>query len=324
MLWSALSESFIGKVIIFQTVMLHAGMVITIVFLVAKKYWRIYEAKKTDEFTDKVINILFAEPGAKTTTVLLFWDKDIYRKVLLSQIKVLTGHERETMVKHYIVMNFYAYDCVQVKSRYWWRRLRALIRIDILASTDSRAIFLRAIEDANSLVALEATRALSRLPQNVSPAILFASLERVSLKRQTALLEVINNIGQNYSVDAICDYLKTCKNEDMAMACVQVLGALQGYQVIPQLEEILKNPAEYSELYLVKILDAIALISDPNVIGAIHPLLSHPSPKVRARSLYTLAILGDEALAGILENFKKTDANVEVQRIIREIQKKAA
>jgi positive regulator of sigma E activity len=324
MLWSALSETFIGQVVIFQTVMLHAGMVTTIVFLIARKYWRKYEAQKADQFTDKVINILFADPGAKTNTVLFWWDKDIYRDVLLSQIKVLTGHERETMVKHYLDMGFYSYDCVQVKSRYWWRRLRALIRIDILASTDSRAIFLRAIEDANSLVALEATRALSRLHQNVNPAMLFTSLERVSLKRQTALLEVISNIGQNYSVDAICDYLKICKNEDMAIACVQVLGTLQGYQVIPQLEEILKKPDEYSELYLVKILDAIALISDPNVIRAIHPLLSHASPRVRARSLYTLAILGDEALAGILENFKKSDANVEVQRIIQEIQKKAA
>ncbi|AZZ36850.1 hypothetical protein CIK05_08620 [Bdellovibrio sp. qaytius] len=324
MLWAALTETFIGQVVIFQTVMLHAGMVTTIAYLILRKFWRKYEAKKVDQFTDRVIGILFAEPSAKRKTVLFWWDQAIYREVLLSQIKVLTGPERDTMVRHYVEMNFFAQDCIHVKSRYWWRRLRALIRIDVLALPNSRSIFLKAIEDTNSLVALEATRALSRLPQNVSAAMLFTSLERVSLRRQTALLEVISNIGQNYSVEAICDYLKISKNEEMAMACVQVLGTLQGYQVIPQLEVILKKPNEYSEAYLVKILEAIALISDPAVINAIHPLLSHGSAKVRAHAIYTLSILGDEKLSEILENFKKTDHEVEVQRVIRKIQKSAA
>jgi len=321
---SALSESFIGRVVIFQTVMLHAGMVATIVFLVLRKYWRKYEAKKNDQFTEKIINYLFADSRQRTKTVLFWWDQAIYRDVLLSQIKVLTGSEREILVKHYLEMNFFAKDCVQVKSRYWWRRLRSLIRIDVLASTDSRAVFLKAIEDSNSLVALEATRALSRLPLNVNPTVLFTSLERAGFKRQTALLEIINNIGNNYGVEAICDYLKTCNNEEMAMACVQVLGDLRCYQAISQLEEVLKNSQEYSDLYIIKTLDALALISDPQVTELINPLLTHPTASVRAHALSTLSVLGDQELLARLEIIKKTDANVEVQRIIQKIQKSAA
>ena len=320
---TSLSESFIGEVVLFQTVMLLSGTVATVVFLLLRNAWHRYKNRKKDIFTEEIINLLFERRSAVKKN-LFAWDRAIYREILLSQIKVLVGVERDVMIKHYIDSGFLADDSVQVRSRYWWRRLRALIRIDILAQNDSRLIYLKAINDHNLLVALEATRALSRLPQNVSPAVLFASLERVALTRRTALLEVINNIGTHYSVEAICDYLKNCTSEEMAEACVQVLGDLRAYQAIPLLEEILLKHEKHSPLLVVKVLDALSLISDPAVIPLMRPLLKHQSAQVRARSLNALALLGDDQIYNELESLKKSDNDVEIQRVIQKIQKSAA
>lgn len=320
---TSLSESFIGKVVLFQTIVLLSGTVATMLFLLLRNAWHRYENRKKDIFTEEIINLLF-ERRVTPKSFLFWWDRTIYREILLSQIKVLVGVERDVMIKHYVESGFFTDDSVQVRSRYWWRRLRALIRIDILAQNDSRLIYLKAIHDQNLLVALEATRALSRLPQKVSPAVLFTSLERVALKRKTALLEVINNIGTHYSVEAICDYLKNCNNEEMAEACIQVLGDLRAYQAIPLLEEVLLKPKEYSILLIVKVLDALSLISDPAVISLVRPLLKHESAHVRASSLNALALLGDDQIYAELENFKKSDSDVEMQRVIQKIQKSAA
>lgn len=322
MIFSSLSENFVGKVVLLQAVVLSVGTALTLIYLYLRNLWNDYENQKKNIYTEEIINMLFVESKSQVLPFLLWWDRAIYRDVLLSQIKVLIGQERDIMLKHYIDMKFLAADYIEVESRSWWKRLRALIRIDVLALTESRIVYLKAIKDSNNLVVLEATRALSRLPQNVSPNMLFMSLERVGLRRQTALLEIITNIGSNYSVEAICDYLQICDNEEMAVACVKVLGDLRAYQALTLLEEVIINHEDYSEKYLVKVLDALSLISDPEAIEMIRPLLNHSSPLVRARSLNTLSILGDNKLN--LENLKNTDTDVEVQRVIQKIQKSAA
>ena len=75
---------------------------------------------------------------------------------------------------------------------------------------------------------------------------------------------------------------------------------------------------------MVKVLDALSLISDPAVIPLMRPLLKHQSAQVRARSLNALALLGDDQIYNELESLKKSDNDVEIQRVIQKIQKSAA
>lgn len=322
---TSLFSTYIGKIVLIQAALLAGGVTTTIGLLLFRNLIKRQTENKINFYTENIIHILL-EKNDKPIK-LWPWERAIYRDVLLGQIHILAGHERDLMINHYVSMSFFNDDVFQTKSRDWSKRLTALIRLDTLSIIKAREVFIKALNDSHPLVVLAATRALSRLAKEnliqFDPNLLFKSLEQVGLERRTALIEVIANIGSHCGPEVICEYLQSCKNPDMAIACIHVLGELRALQAMPIFLHALNYPEQFSKSYLAKVLDAVPLIGDPEAIVPIRNLLSHESAKVRARAVMALHLLGDDQFYSQMQVLKSVETDVEVQRAIDKVEKKA-
>ncbi len=323
-----LLKSFIGKVVLVQTLLLFFGIFMTIILLISRNALTDYRKKIQEKLSERLIDFLFSQEKAKIK--VWPWQKNIYRDTILNQIHILAGQERDKMVTKYVDCGFLEKDQEQAGSRSWARRLLALIRLDALSLTKTNDVFVRSLNDSHPLVVLSAIRALSRLGKKFEPAqtilfhpnVLLKSLEQVSLERRTALIEVISNIGFHHGAQIICDYLKICEKPEMAMACAHVLGELRDPLAMPIFLQALESPSAHSEAFLIKVLEAIPLIADPDAIQPLRKLLQHKSPQIRARVILALNALGDNEFFQEIEILRTNDSELEVQRALKKIEKR--
>ena len=155
------------------------------------------------------------------------------------------------------------------------------------------------------------------------PTLLLKSLESIGLERRTALIEVISNIGSYHGARILCNYLKDCKSPEMAIACAHVLGELRDPLAMPIFLDALHSPHLNSEAFLIKVIDSVSLIADPEAIAPLRILLKHPLPPIRARAIKALVALGDEGSLQEIENLRRHDSDIEVRRALQKIERKA-
>ncbi len=323
-----LLDTVIGKVVFVETILLTSGILITIFILAWRNILTTFHKKNQETLSEGLIDFLFNEKPVKVK--IWPWQRDIYRDAILHQIHILAGQERDKMVALYVESGFLFKDQEQTRSRSWAHRLMALIRLDALSLISTNHVFIRALKDSHPLVVLSAIRALSRLEKNatsdqnllIHPNLLLKSLEDVGLERRTALIEVISNIGFHHGAQIICDYMKDCKNSEMSIACAHVLGELRDPLAMPIFLNALNFPNLNSEAFLIKVLDSIPLIADPEAIKPLRNFLQHKSSTIRARAIIALAALGDEDSRHEIEILRINDSEIEVRRALQKIEKR--
>ena len=314
-------HGFIGVVVLAQAVLLGLAVVVTVIFLLIRQKWVAHSKRKQNQYNDKLIELLFGtgapNQGAAEMPNIWFWQESVFRDVILNQIQVMDGVEREKLVKLYFRAGYFEADKQMLLSRAWWRRLRTVIRLDVLSAPECREPFLELLRDPHDLVVLSATRALSHLGHAGDEEKIFASLELIQLRRRDAMVEILHNIAGHWGAETISRYLEGGPDPELAIACIRVLGERRATEAMPVFMKMLKSRDALTSEMLTELLDAIRLIFDPESIELVRPLLRHDSEEVRAKCVAVLSEFGDPEAMTEIETMQGRDESVEVLRAIR-------
>jgi HEAT repeat protein len=315
------SSGIIGWVVVAQAVLLGIAVVLTSLFLVSRAIWLKHKARIQDDYGRILIELLFeTSAGQSAQTVRLpkiwFWQESIFRDVILHQIHALSGDERATLIKLYVRDGYLANDQKLLQSRAWWVRLRASIRMDLLTLHECAPFFTELMKDPNLLVALCATRALSRLSVSIDEELVFATLERVGNRRREAAIEVLSNLVAISGPNRLIQYLEHKPESPIAISCVRILGDSRAVEAAGVLLQILNVPSFFPDDLITEVLEALRKIGDPSALDLAKATLHHSSPTVRATSVLLLQEFG-ETLSPEDKLILEQDASVEVRRALQ-------
>ncbi len=309
----------IGLVVFTQAILLCFGIVATGLFLVTRAIWTKYRFEKKDEYEKYLVEFLFEGNASNPKSLQLgIWQKQIFRDVILHQIRVLSGDERNALVRIYVGAGYLEKDRKLLRSRAWWVRLRALIRMDLLSLGENRDSFINSMRDRHAIVALCATRAVSRLPGEIDDEFLFSTLVRVGGRRREAAVEVLSNIGSNSGSGRIISYLEKNPDSPIAVACVKVLGDLRAVEASCVFLQIMNTPELFPDELITEVLQGLRMIADPAGLDLAKQTLRHSSPLVRATSIYFVQELGGSFTTEELETLNQ-DPSIEVRRALQSI-----
>ncbi len=312
-------HGIIGVFVFVQAILLCIGIVTTALFLVMRAAWTKYRVAKKDEYEKLLIGLLFESGTSDPKSLQLeFWQERIFRDVILHQIRVLSGDERDRLVRLYVGAGYLEKDRQLLRSRSWWIRLRALIRMDLLSLDVNRDSFLKSMNDRHPIVALCATRAVSRLPGEIDDDFLFSTLVRVGGRRREAAVEVLSNIGSNSGLERIISYLEKNPESPIAVACVKVLGELRAVEASGVFLQIMNTPELFSDELISEVLQGLRQIADPAGLDLARQTLRHSSPRVRATSIYFVQELGGSFTTEELDTLNQ-DSSIEVRRALQSI-----
>jgi hypothetical protein len=316
-----LTSGVIGWVVVGQAILLSLAVFVTGLFLYTRSLWLKHKTRKQEQYERILIELLFeSEPGQTVSQDRLpnvwFWQEAIYRDVILHQIGILSGNERLTLTKLYVRTGFLEEDKRLLKSRHWWIRLRALIRIDLLSLNECRDIFYQMMDDPSLLVAMCATRALSRLTVEIDCDLVFTTLERVGRRRNEAAIEVLSNLVITSGPQRLISYLEHKPDSPIAVSCIRVLGEARVVESVAIFLQIMNTPTLFANEMIIEVLEALRKIADPAGLDLAKVTLHHPSPMVRAKSVLFLQELGEPFSPEDLLSLQR-DSSVEVQRVLQ-------
>lgn len=307
----------IGLIVFAQAILLFFAIIATGVFLIARSIWTKHSLFKEDEYSKLLIELLFESNTSKLKSLKLeFWQERIFRDVILHQIRLLSGAERDALIGLYTRAGYLEKDRNLLQSRSWGVRLSSLIRMDLLLLPENREAFVNSMSDQHPLVALCATRAISRLPVEIDDELLFSTLVRVGGRRREAAIEVLSNVGTNSGLERIISYLEKNPESPIAVACVVVLGDLRAVEASNVFLQIMNSPELFSDDLITEVLQGLRKIADPAGLALAKQTLRHSSPRVRATSVYFIQELGGSFSAEDLEVLNE-DLSVEVRRAMQ-------
>ncbi len=307
----------IGLIVFVQAIMLFFGIIATGLFLIGRAIWTKHRLSKEDEFNKILIEFLFESNTSKLNSLKLeFWQTTIFRDVILHQIRLLSGQERDELIGLYTRAGFLKKDRNLLHSRSWGVRLSSLIRMDLLLLPENREAFVHSMSDQHPLVALCATRAISRLPVEIDDELLFSTLVRVGGRRREAAIEVLSNIGTNSGLERIISYLEKNPESPIAVACVVVLGDLRAVEASNVFLQIMNSPELFSDELITEVLQGLRKIADPAGLALAMQTLRHSSPRVRATSIYFIQEVGGSFSTEDLQTLNE-DLSVEVRRAMQ-------
>jgi hypothetical protein len=308
----------IGWAVVGQAALLSLAVVMTSIFLVTRAVWLKH---KKEDYDRILIELLFETEATRGTSPLQQlkiwpWQEAIYRDVLLQQIRVLSGDERAKLVSLYVRSGFLATDQRLLRSRAWSVRLRALIRMDLLTLDQCSPAFIEMMSEQNLLVALCATRALSRLTVEVDDAFVFSTLERVGGRRREAAIEVLSNLVTVSGPSRIIHYLEHKPDSPIALSCIRILGDLRAVEASGVLLQILNTPMLFPDEVITEVLESLRKIADPSALELAKETLHHSSAAVRAKSILFLQEFGEPISAEDQEALQQ-DPSIEVRRALQ-------
>ncbi|MBN8554453.1 MAG: HEAT repeat domain-containing protein [Deltaproteobacteria bacterium] len=278
-----------------------------------KRQWqRRNNEGRADAFRQAIVDYLFTDPE-RNAFLPQFKKKDRYffRRILLDQLENIESAERSYLVKLYSHFQFLYEDLRELKSFFWWNRLAAVIRLEIVRTQDAVPMLSRLIDDKNDLVAIASMRALSTLDYPDKISKILYSLSRRAPERHDIFVEILTNIGRGQS-EKIIDYLNECFDPSIAAICVSVLGALKAKEALPLCVGLLTSSSDDVAAESAK---ALGKIGDPQAILFLRKEIHHESAKVRAEVVISLLSLGDSDFELSLGAVQK-DPSVIVRRAL--------
>ena len=317
---------WIQTVIVDEAVLLVALVAGTFFFLLWRGVWVAFRKRTEERLADLLVKNLFAgdaqADGGLPAIPLKLWQRQIYRDIILNSLHEIEGAERLLLIRHYFQQGYFAHDLDLLESRAWWRRLSAIIRLDVLSVEPCREPFVNALGDEHPLVRLGAARALSRLGGSKNTALVLATLDRVGIFRLDAQVEILHNICVNVGPAPICERLLKTKDDRTALACVKALGQLRAPEATPVFENLLVNT--HSEPLIEAVLEGLRQIGDPECAPTVARFLQHAQAAIRAQALLTLFTIHSEEAYARLPGLREGDLSFEVQSVISAIERRAA
>jgi hypothetical protein len=298
-------------------------LIILLLFYVTAKRLRRRWQRRNNEgraaaLKNSILDYLFAEKD-RESLIPKFKRSDglFFRRILLTQLENIEGSEREHLVDLYRYFQFLHEDIRSLASFFWWNRLAAVIRLEILKSQETSEALVKLIDDKNDLVAIAAMRALSALefPDKISK-ILY-SLSRRAPERKDVFVEILSNIGRGHA-EKIIDYLNECFDPYIAAVCLSVLGSLKAKEAFPLCVGLLSSSNDEVATEAAK---ALGKIGDSQAIPFLRNELGHESAQVRSEVVVSLLLLGDAEFHLQLDQVQK-DPSVIVRRALFDARQK--
>jgi len=245
---------------------------------------------------------------------LRFYDKYFVRRLLIAQVSVNDTEDREYLVKLYRELGYLDADLKSLKSRFWWTRLAAAVRLEALEADFLSERFTRLIEDPNDFVAIVAMRAISVLgdPGRIDPIL--DALSRRAPSRRDLFVEMFTNLAGHRSLEVL-DYLRQTFDPYVASICVEVLGQLKLEESYDQVLRLLKSSDDGVVESCTK---ALGILEREEAMEHLRPLLKHENERIRSASLRSLKQLKDPRLQWALKDLK-SDPSRMVQRALFEV-----
>jgi len=282
-------------------------------YVILRRTQRILSRWKNDERALHYLRQIFVcSQSPRDEDVQIQWnDKLFFRRLLLSQLSLMEGVEAARLIFLYKKIGYWNEDLKALRSRLWWIRLAAIIRLEAIRASELEGVFLRMVEDPNDLVAIVATRAISALNYQGAIDPVLDALSRRAPARRDIFAEILTNFG-NARVAELLAYLEQTYDPYLASLCIEVLGNLEATEAI---DTILSFTASSDDAVVEAAIVALGKMSDPMVLDKIRLLLDHESERIRAASIRALHLLSDPQLSWAHQKLK-ADSTLSVRRAL--------
>ncbi len=269
-------------------------------------YWSRYLASRKNYFEQPVLGLL--EDPARTTVLergLRPFDRRVIGELLLQQATELKGQERYNMTRIFERLEYVSFEKKQLRSRAWWHRREAAIKLGIMRSESAVPDLVRAVKDNSEVVRLAAVRALGETNHPEGIKVLLDVMQNTERWTGDRVLEVVANIG-DYIKEDVLSRLKTTTKPRAKLLLVQLCGIMRWTEAVALLIPLLDDTDVETRVSAAEALGnigdeaaasyLISMLQDPRFIS----MLQDPRWEVRAQAAKSLGLLQDkEALMAL-------------------------
>ncbi len=229
-------------------------------------------------------------------------------------MNVMEGVDRVYLQRLYRELGYFDEDMKDLRSRFWWRRLAAVTRLETARFQEAFEPLRKLIEDPHDFVAIVAMRALSSIEYPYKIEIILDALSRRAPARRDIFAEMLLNFDEKHE-DEIIEYLANSFDPSIASICIDVLGMLQSEKAFPVIEQFANSS---DDIVAESVAKALGAFKTGNGMQVLRHLWDHPSERVRAEAIRSSAALKDNFLNW---NFwkLKDDRSVSVRRALFEV-----
>ena len=234
---------------------------------------------------------------------LKWGDRYFFRRILIQQMELMEPEEQKWLRVLYRQLDFYDEDLKALKSRFWWVRLAAAVRLENMKLEESLPWMVHLVEDSNDFVSMVAIRAISGIesPENVTPVL--EALSRRASARRDIFIEILSRMGESH-IQELITFLNETYDPHIASICIDVLGLLGAQEAKPSIEKFASSSDDGVAEACAR---ALGELGDSGSIETVRGLVSHDSGGVRSQALRSLARLNDPRLQWAVQQLKDDD-----------------
>ena len=260
-------------------------------------YWSRYLASRKNYFEQPVLGLL--EDPERITVLergLRPFDRRVIGELLLQQATELKGQERHDMTGVFERLEYVSSEKKQLRSRAWWHRREAAIKLGIMQSESAVPDLVRAVRDNSEVVRLAAVRALGETNHPEGIKVLLDVMRNTESWTGDRVLEVVANIGDSVKEEVLLR-LKTTTKPRARLLLVQLCGIMRWTEAVALLIPLLDDADVETR---VSTAEALGNIGDEAAASYLISMLQDPHWEVRAQAAKSLGLLQDkEALMAL-------------------------
>lgn len=260
----------------------------------------------------------YVQSRGKERFIVRRYDRLFVRRLIVAQMSVMEGEDKNWLKNLYKQIGYFDEDLRALKSKLYWKRLAAVVRLEVGQFNELIEPFTKLIEDPNDFVSIVAMRALSRLEGCGPLEPILDALSRRAPSRRDVFIEILQNLGGDHP-DQILSYLENCYDPQTASICIEVLGQVEYEEAF---HTILRLHRSNDEGVVRAVAQALGRLRNPKALDALHILAEHENPEIRAEALRSLVALRDPRLSWLLSNLRK-DQSVQVRRALFDLKLEA-
>ncbi len=262
-------------------------------------YWNRYLASRKNYFEQPVLGLL--EDPERTTVLergLRPFDRRVIGELLLQQATELKGQERYDMTGVFERLEYVSFEKKRLRSRAWWHRREAAIKLGIMRSESAVPDLARAVKDNSETVRLAAVRALGETNHPEGIKALLDVMQDTESWTGDRVLEIVANIGDSVKEEILLR-LKITTKPRARLLLVQLCGIMRWTEAVMLLIPLLDDPDVETR---VSTAEALGNIGDETADSYLISMLQDPRWEVRAQATKSLGSLQDKEALMALTN----------------------
>lgn len=282
-------------ILVYIILALQSLVIISLLALVARriisKYWKGYIKSRENRFESYILGLPYAsyDLSPLSQQVHRRLERGLIGELLLHQAAELKGRERAHTATVFEKLGYTDREQKNLKSRSWWRRRDAAIKLGIMRSKQTVPALIEAMHDPVDVVKLEVVSTLGQLksPRSLSP--LFDMLENSENWTIGAMLDVLSSFGKLVKGEAL-RRISSASKPRIKLLLVQLCGMMQWIEAIPLLIPLISNPDVEIRISTVRTMGSIG---DPIAEAHLISALQDTCWEVRAQAAKSLGLLQD-------------------------------